>query len=69
MMATPNEISYLKAQLVEVERLLQLVAHHPLMSQALTCRESELREQIRQTDVSFSVNLKLPSCLAPNQSS
>jgi len=47
-MATPTEISFLKAQLVSVQHLLQLVADHPLMSNALTCRENELKEQLYQ---------------------
>jgi len=49
-MATPTEISFLKAQLIHVQHLLQLVADHPLMSTALTCRENELKEQLYQAD-------------------
>jgi hypothetical protein len=49
-MATPTGISFLKAQLIHVQHLLQLVADHPLMSTALTCRENELKEQLYQAD-------------------
>jgi len=50
MVATSNELSFLKAQLLDAQRLLNLAAGHPLMSKALSCRKNELQERVRQAD-------------------
>jgi hypothetical protein len=59
-MATPTEISFLKAQLVSVQHLLQLVADHPLMSTALTCRENELKDQLYQAGLCIRSDRSTP---------
>jgi hypothetical protein len=59
-MATPTEISFLKAQLVSVQHLLELVADHPLMSTALTCRENELKEQLYQAGLCIRSDRSTP---------
>jgi hypothetical protein len=59
-MATPTEISFLKAQLVSVQHLLELVADHPLMSNALTCRENELKEQLYQAGLCIRSDRSTP---------
>ena len=46
MMAIRNESDFLKAELLQIQRLRKMLAAHPLMSEALACRERELREQL-----------------------
>ena len=45
-MTIRNEIDFLKAQLLDIQRLLKMIAAHPLMGEALACRERELRERL-----------------------
>lgn len=54
MAATPNDLAFLKSQLLAVQRLLHLATDHPLMSAAFSCRESELCERIRQAEESMA---------------
>lgn len=61
MAATPNELAFLKSQLLAVQRLLHLATDHPLMSAAFSCRESELCERIREAEESMADD-RLLSC-------
>lgn len=45
-MTNRNDQEFLKIQLLEVQRLKNLVAGHPLMSKAFEVREQELREMV-----------------------
>ncbi len=46
-MTTRSDREFLKVQLLEIQRLKNLTAGHPLMSQALSVREQGLNEQVR----------------------
>ena len=46
-MTTHSDQEFLKIQLLEVQRLKNLVAGHPLMSKAFEVREKELREKVQ----------------------